>query len=265
MGDGVASSTTQTGAMTDVRGGQVHLLRGGDGPPLLFLHAAGGAGAWHPFLDRLAERFEVFAPDHPGFGLSDTIDEVEGVDDLVYHYLELMDRLGLERPAVVGASFGGWVAAELAVHSPHRVGALALLSPVGVRIPGSLPADLFLMTPAELGDALFHDPAAGAAFVPADPTVDDILQAYKDMSGLARYGWSPFLNDPKLERRLHRVDSPTLVLWPGDDRIVPRPVAEAFAAGIPGARLDVIADCGHAMYFEQPDAFADAVLRHLAG
>ena len=97
----------------ELDGGRVHLLRGGTGEPVLFLHAAGGAGSWLPFHEMLAARgFEVIAPDHPGFGKSDEFPEVEAIDDLVFHYLDVLDALGLDRPHVVGASFGGWIAAE---------------------------------------------------------------------------------------------------------------------------------------------------------
>ena len=118
----VTPTTTAAESRLAMPGGEISLLRGGDGPPLLFLHGAGGAGLWNPFHGLLAEHASVFAPDAPGFGLSDMLPAVDGVDDLVYFYLELLDRLELERPTIVGHSFGGWCAAELAVHSPERVG-----------------------------------------------------------------------------------------------------------------------------------------------
>jgi pimeloyl-ACP methyl ester carboxylesterase len=249
----------------DFPGGRVHLLRGGDGPPLLFLHAAGGAGQWLEFHELLARDFTVFAPDHPGFGGSDQLADVEGVDDLVYHYLDVITRLGLDRPYVVGASFGGWVAAELAVAAPHVVGSLVLLSPAGLRVPEHPIADLFLMTPPQLATALFHDPVKAAGFLPPDPGIDDILAAYRDMTALARYAWTPFLCDPKLARRLHRVTAPTRVVWPADDRIVPIAHGHRYAELIPGAELTVVDDCGHAMYFERPDEFASTVTDFLIG
>ena len=134
----------------DLAGGRVHLLRGGTGEPLLFLHPAGGAGAWLDFHRLLAESFDVIAPDHPGFGGSDEFPAVEAVDDLVFHYLDVMDELGLERPHVVGASFGGWIAAELAVTAPHRIASLVLLSPAGLRLPDHSVPDIFLMPPDQL-------------------------------------------------------------------------------------------------------------------
>lgn len=248
----------------DFSGGRVHLLRGGVGPPVLFLHAAGGAGQWHEFHNLLATQFEVFAPDHPGFGGSDPLPEVEDMGDLVYHYLELIERLGLERPHIVGASFGGWLAAELAVIAPHLVESLVLLSAAGLRLPEHPVADLFLMTPEQLAAALFHDPAKGAAMFPAEPDLDMILAAYRDMSALARFGWSPFLNNPKLERRLHRITAPTQVVWPEHDRLIPIEHGRRYAELIPSARLAVVEDCGHAMYFERPAEFAEVTTEFLA-
>jgi pimeloyl-ACP methyl ester carboxylesterase len=254
-----------TSERLEFAGGSIHLLRGGEGPPLLFLHGAGGAGMWNPFHGLLAEQSSVLAPDHPGFGLSDTLPGVQGVDDLVYHYLELLDRLEIEAPTIVAHSFGGWVAAELAVHSPERVGRLVLMSPVGLRIPDEMPLDFFFLQPQELPGVLFHDQAAAAVMFGHEPSVDEILQAYKDMTAVARYGWTPFLNNPKLERRLHRVTAPTLVVWPDDDKIVPRAQAERFAERIPGARLEIVADCGHAMHLERPESYADLVRAFVAG
>lgn len=247
----------------DVRGGSIQIMRGGEGPPLLFLHAAGGAGTWLPFHGLLAQRFEVIAPDHPGFGGSDDLPEVEAIDDLVYHYLDVLDRLGLERVNVVGGSLGGWLAAELAVHSPERIERLALLGAAGLRVPGNMATDIFLMTPDQVVTTLFHDPAAAAGMFPEEPDVDFILASYRDQAGLARYGWAPYLNNPKLERRLHRITAPTLVLWADDDRVIPIEHGRLYAERIPDATMQVIGDCGHAMYFEQPDAFADAVTEFL--
>jgi pimeloyl-ACP methyl ester carboxylesterase len=247
----------------EARAGSIQILRGGDGPPLLFLHAAGGAGTWLPFHGLLARRFEVIAPDHPGFGGSDDMPEVEAIDDLVYHYLDVLDRLGLERVNVVGGSVGGWIAAELAVHSPHRIERLALLGAAGLRVPGNMATDVFLMTPDQVVATLYKHPEPVLEAMPAEPDVDFILAMQRDMAALARYAWAPYLNDPKLERRLHRVAAPTLVLWADDDRVVPIEHGRRYAERIPDATLRVIEDCGHAMYFERPDAFADAITEFL--
>jgi pimeloyl-ACP methyl ester carboxylesterase len=242
--------------------GRVRLLRAGDGEPLLFLHAAGG-GAWLDFHQRLAGSFDVIAPDHPGFGGSDDFPEVEAMDDLVFHYLDVMDALGLDRPHIVGASFGGWIAAELAVAAPHRIGSLVLLSPAGLRLPEHPVADIFLLPPDQLTAALFQHPPAASALPEPTPDIDAILAAYRDQTAAARFSWSPYLCDPKLERRLHRITAPTLVVAPSQDRLIPVAHARRYAERIPAARLTEIDDCGHAMYVERPAEFADITLAFL--
>jgi pimeloyl-ACP methyl ester carboxylesterase len=246
----------------DVPGGRVHLLHGGAGEPVLFLHAAGGAGQWLEFHQLLARRFHVFAPDHPGFGGSDELPEVEGVDDLVYHYLDVIERLGLDRPHLVGASFGGWIAAELAVAAPHAIGSLVLLSAAGLRLPGHPVADLFLMSPQQQMRAVYHDPAKIPP--PPEPDPDAVLAAYRDATALARFSWVPFLSNPKLERRLRRITARTLVVWPSDDKVIPIAHGHRYAELINGATFVEVPDSGHAMYFERPAEFAEITAGFLA-
>ena len=247
--------------------GRVHLLRGGTGEPVLFLHAAGGAGTWLPFHGLLASSgFEVIAPDHPGFGKSDEFPEAEAIDDLVFHYLDVLNALGLDRPHVVGGSFGGWIAAELAVYAPHRIGSLTLLSAAGLRLPEHPVTDLFLLPPARLPATLFHNPPPPAPAPPpgASPDLDAIIAAYRETTSLARFSWVPFLNDPKLERRLRRITVPALVVAPSDDRVIPVEHARRYAERIAGAEYSEVPDCGHAMYFEKPEQFASAVTSFLS-
>ena len=253
----------------ELAGGRVHLFRGGAGEPVLFLHAAGGAGEWNEFHGLLADAgFAVVAPDHPGFGKTDDFPDVEAIDDLVYHYLDVMDALGLRRPHVVGGSFGGWIAAELAVAAPDRIGSQVLLSAAGLRLPDHPVPDLFAMTPGQLVTTLFHNPPPPPPPAPpaqgAAPDFDAILAAYRDASALARFCWSPYLCNPKLERRLHRIKAPTLVVAPSDDRLIPIAHARRYASLIPSAQFTEVADCGHAMYFERPAEFANITAAFLA-
>jgi len=245
--------------------GTVHLLRGGTGQPVLYLHGIGAQpGYWNPVHEGLSGRFDVIAADHPGFGFSDVMDDLDDIDDLVYHYLDLLDRLDLrQRVHLVGVSFGGWLAAELAVHSPDRFASLVLAAPVGVRIPGHLATDIFLMTAKQQARALFHDPAKIPEADPADAVA--AFQTYKDLTGLARFGWVPFLSDPKLERRLYRVTARTLVLAAEHDAVVPRAVTDRYAATIGGAGLTVLPGAGHALDAEVPAAFTSAVIEFLSG
>ncbi len=248
----------------ELPGGRVHLLRGGTGEPVLFLHAAGGAGQWHPFHELLAASgFEVIAPDHPGFGKSDEFPEVERIDDLVFHYLDVLDALGLDRPHVVGGSFGGWIAAELAVYAPHRIGSLTLLSAAGLRLPEHPVTDLFLLPPAQLPAVLFHAPPPPAPVPDGPPDLDAVIAAYREATALARFAWVPFFNDPKLERRLRRITAPALVAAPSDDRVIPVEHARRYAERIPSAVYTEVPGCGHAMYFERPAEFAQLVAAFL--
>ena len=249
----------------ELSGGRVHLLRGGTGEPVLFLHAAGGAGTWLPFHEMLAARgFEVIAPDHPGFGKSDEFPEVGAIDDLVFHYLDVLDALGLDRPHIVGASFGGWIAAELAVYAPHRIGSLTLLSAAGLRLPEHPVTDIFLLPPPKVVTTLFHNQPPAASAPDGPPDLDAIIAAYREATSLARFCWVPFMNDPKLERRLGRITAPTLVVAPSDDRLIPVEHAKRYAASIHGAAYAEVPDCGHAMYFEKPEQFAAEVAAFLS-
>lgn len=248
----------------DTREGSVHLLRGGRGDPVLYLHGVGAPpGYWNAVHEGLSKSFDVIAPDHPGFGFSDVMDDLDRIDDLVYHYLDLLDRLNIERGIhLVGVSFGGWLAAELAVHSPDRFASLILAAPLGLRIPGSLPTDIFLMTPEQRARALHHNPDLVKEPDPANAHV--AYQNYKDLAGLARFGWVPFMSDPKLERRLHRVKARTLVLAAEHDAVLPRVHCERYASAIEGAQLSVLPGTGHALDREVPEAFSTAVIEFLS-
>ncbi len=243
-------------------GGEIHMLRGGDGPPLLLLHGGDAASTWTGLHEGLSGRFDVIAPDHPGMGRSDDFDRFQAVDDLVYHYDDLLDELDLASATVVGVSFGAWLAAELAVFAPARVDQLVLMAPLGLRLPDDPVTDIFLMHHPQRLAALYHDPTR--APVAAEGDIDAFVQAYRDMAAIARYAWKPFLSNPKLEGRLRRVRARTLVLAAAEDRVLPRAHAERYAECIEGARLEVVDDVGHAMHVERPDGVVDAVTSFLA-
>ena len=245
--------------------GEIRLLRAGSGPPLLFLHAAGGGG-WTPFLDGCSAAASTsWPPTIPGFGGSEQTDEMEAMDDLVYHYLDVLDQLGIERVGrrrrVARRLDGGGARGPLAASGSAR---LVLLSAAGLRMPdapGRRPVHHDARSRSS--PTLFHDPAAAGGMFPAEPDVDFILRDLPRQHGASRATpGAPFLNNPKLERRLHRITAPTLVLWADDDRVIPhRARASGTPSGSRRARCEIIEDCGHAMYFERPEAFADAVAR----
>ena len=246
------------------RFGPVSMFRQGTGDPVLVLHAAGGAGMWNPYLERLSEHFDVIAPDHPGFGLSAELDGVDSIASLVEHYVSLLDTLELERVSVVGASLGGWLAAEIASTVPARIDRLVLMAPPGILIPDAPPADLFTMRPDEIVRALFLDPAKAEAMLATPLPPEAAAQAERDAASFAKYASEPFVHNPELPARLSRITAPTLVITPEVDAVIPREHSEAYAAAIKGAVLTVLPECGHALYFEDPDLVADEVINFLA-
>ncbi|HYE90233.1 MAG TPA: alpha/beta fold hydrolase [Terriglobales bacterium] len=245
----------------DVRGTPVQMLESGAGADLLFLHGAGGGGRWLPFQARLAERLHVRSPSHPGHAGSPAAEWIEHISDLAFHYLDLLDALKLERVHLVGASFGGWIAAELAVMASSRLASLTLIDPVGIKVEGWIYPFLFGMDIPELVGTVFHNPMAALALAPPDQSPDTLALQYRQGTALARVSWNPYLYDPLLRRRLARITAPTLLCWGAHDRLAPLdPCGQAWAKEIRGARLRVFADSGHVPHLEEPVAVADAVI-----
>jgi pimeloyl-ACP methyl ester carboxylesterase len=248
-----------------VRDTPVDLLRDGHGPPLLFLHGAGGGGRWLTFQERLAERFDVLAPSHPGHAASPAAEWIEHISDLAFHYLDLLDTLGLERVHVVGASFGGWIAAEIATMAAHRLDSMTLIDPVGIKVEGWIYPFLFGMELPQLVATVFHNPMAALALAPPDMSIDTLAILYRQNTALARVAWNPYLYNPLLRRRLARIATPTLLCWGAHDRLAPLVCAEAWRKEIPGAVLRVFAESGHVPHLEEPEAVAAAVIEFCAG
>lgn len=249
----------------DVRGTKIELLRGGSGRPLLYLHGAGGEVAWLPFFDTLAKDFTVYVPAHPGFSRSGSYDKIDTIHDLVFHYIDLMDTLRIEQPFVAGFSLGGWLAAELAVHQPHRLRKLVLIDAVGLKLEGAPIADIFAPTPPQARELFFYDSKSDLALtmVPDVPSPEMLEMVLRAREGTARVGWNPYLFDPRLRERLYRVTVPTLVIWGDSDRVVSIQHANAYKQGITNSRLAVIEKCGHCPSFEKPAETANLIASFL--
>ncbi len=250
--------------LVEVRGTRTRLLRGGRGQPLLVLHPEFAAGMWAPVHDALAARCQVFAPDHPGFGDSACPEWIDGIDDLVFHYVDLLDQLALERVAVIGTSLGGWIAAALALTHPQRVTRLVLAAPAGLHVADVPRYDYFAHPFEETLRRLFHDPARAAQLLPTEHGAEGIVHGYRELTALARLAWNPYLYDPKLAQRLGRVRAPTLIVWGAADTVLPPAHADAFAAAIPGAVVELLPSCGHLVPYERADAFAARALAFLS-
>ena len=118
----------------EIAGARVSVMRAGQGEPLLFLHGAGGR-TWSPLHDRLAERFEVIAPEHPGFGRCELPEWMASMADLALYYLDFLEALDLRGVHLAGHSLGGWLAGEIAIRNTSRLASVSLLAPAGIAAP----------------------------------------------------------------------------------------------------------------------------------
>ena len=242
-----------------VAGTPLEVVERGRGRTLLFLHAGEGLAPERPWLDLLARNYRVIAPWHPGWGNSPLIDGVGVVDDLAYLYLDLAAELGLEDAVLVGACFGGWVAAEIMVRSTERFSRLVLVDPLGVKFSGRGErdiTDIHAMSRAEYLKLAWADPAQGEADFTVLPETE-LAAIVRGREAFALYGWKPYMHNPRLKRWLHRIDRPTLLLWGAEDRIVIPAYGENWRRAIPNARLELIPGAGHFPHWEQPEAFVD--------
>src|SRR5436190_13227983 len=120
--------------MVTINGANIELVRRGKGRPILFLHPHIGLHGSDAFIAQLSEHGEVILPSHPGYGHSDLPPGISTVDDMSYLYLDLLDALNLRDVTVVGASLGGWLAAEIATKTTARISRLVLLGALGVKL-----------------------------------------------------------------------------------------------------------------------------------
>jgi pimeloyl-ACP methyl ester carboxylesterase len=266
--------------MLDVGGRKVAVRECGRGDPLVYLHGFadvhGVADDVQPFHQRLGEVARVIAPAHPGCAGSAELTDGYGIDDVVFHYLEVLDALGLERFDLVGHCVGGWIAAELAVRHPDRVRRLALIAASGLFVAGAPTGDVFLHAQPERGvelttlrQLLFTDadaPSGLRYFPDGRGDLEEEMRRYQMLRFGSFVGFKPpyFYNRP-LRGRLYRAAMPASVVWGEHDRMVPRSHGEAYVDGLPGAAaLMLVRGAGHATVLEQPDATAQAILALLA-
>jgi pimeloyl-ACP methyl ester carboxylesterase len=242
----------------------------GSGPPLVYLHGPWGARADRDFLDRLARHHTVYAPLHPGTspGNPDAIHEVDTLHDLVVYYGELLDRLELGASALVGHSFGGMLACELAAAAPPRVGKLVLIDPIGLWRDDAPVRNWMILPEAERLATLFADPDGDAArrfaALPEDSGARAEAQAafIWTQACTGKFVWP--LPDKGLKKRIHRVGAPTLIVWGTHDRIVAPVYATEFAGRIAHARVELVEGAGHLPHLEQPEPVAALVRAFLA-
>ena len=245
---------------------ELEVIRRGQGRPVLLLHGLHNVDPRARFLDLLGRRAEIIAPSHPGFGHSARPPDFDSVYDLVRLYLDVLEALPYERVSLVGLSFGGWLAAEIAVAYSHRIDRLVLVDAFGIKVsdretPDIL--DVFNTSPQEVERNRWHDPEKWALDFNA-LSDDEIVVHARNRDALCLYGWQPYMYNPRLKRWLRRIRRPTLVLWGASDGIVTPAYGRAYSALIPGSCFDVIAEAGHHPEIEQPEAFVERVAAFLA-
>jgi len=244
----------------DIGGTALEAAAMGKGPSLLFLHGEDYFPQHLPWLERLAERFSVVAPRHPGFGGSPADAAIRKVDDLAYLYLDYLESRPGET-VLVGASLGAWIALEMCVRQPACAARLVLLSPIGVKFGGREERDfmdVYAAADTDLVAAGFADPRRSRPDFPRmEPAA--VEAEVRDRQTAASLVWNPYMHNPVLNRWLHRARLPTLVLRGEKDGIVAASNTEKLAKALPNARLQTIAGAGHYPQIEQAEATAGAI------
>jgi pimeloyl-ACP methyl ester carboxylesterase len=268
-----------SGRIVEVNGRKVWAVEDGRGTSLLYLHGFADMHSvkpsWMPFHEQLAGRTHVIAPAHPGCSQSDENEDIETIEDVVFHYLEVLDALALKTFDLVGHCVGGWIAAEIAVRHPEKIRKLVLIGATGLFVEGAPIGDVFMMAQPERGSSyaglremLFaseNEPRALELFPDGMGDLEDELRRYQMLRFGSRIGFKPpyFYNRP-LRNRLHRISSPALVIWGENDHMVPRSHGETYARSILSARhLKLIPGAGHSAHVEKPDVTARMVLDFL--
>lgn len=257
-------STVTTAPATErmpLAGVELEVLRRGSGQTLLLLHGFQHLDPRLPIVDLLARDAQLIAPSHPGFGHSSRPDDFRTVYDLVHLHLQFLDTLPPGPVTLMGLSFGGWLAAEVAVKAGRRIDKLILVDALGIKISDPTTPDIldiFNTHPQEVRRQSWHNPEKHAPNYD-DMEDEDIIMRAQNWEALCRYGHHPYMYQPQLKRWLPSIKSKTLVLWGASDGIVKPSYGEAYAKLIPGARFETIANAGHHPEIEQPEALAAAV------
>ena len=239
---------------------RLRVLSKGSGPKLVYFHGPWGL-TWEPFLDLLAQHFTVHAPEHPGTtpGAPDDIYQLDNLWDLVLCYDELLDALEVSDAVFVGHSFGGMVACEMAAAAARRVRELVLIDPIGFWRDTEPVVNWMALDVAEMRRRIFRDPEGEAArhlFGKEDDATARVRLAWA-MGATGKFIWP--IPDKGLKKRIHRVKAPTLLVWGKEDRLVPPVYADEFTRRLPGARVQMMDQAGHAPHLEQPEIAARMV------
>ncbi|WP_158811863.1 alpha/beta fold hydrolase [Beijerinckia sp. L45] len=241
----------------------VNVFVGGHGKPLLILHDERGFDENAEHIVEMCKTRRLVVISIPGFDGSELPDWVDTVDDLSYICLSALQSLGIFDIDVLGCSIGGWIAVEMAVKMPNLTTKLALCGPLGIKTGPvaklDIP-DIFAVSRDEADRILFCNPRK--AFVDLESlSVEKLTAMTRNRETTTLLGWEPYFHNPKLRRRLHRVECPTLFLHGAEDKFTSRSYIESYASLIPSASIIEVAKTGHFVHLEAPSVFVDHVLR----
>lgn len=229
--------------------------RRGDGRQLLLLHGGAGPASMQPLFSALFG-FGLNLPTHPGFDATERPAWMSSIGDLADCYIALLAELELQDVVVVGNSFGGWIAAEMAARQSSSLAGIILVDAVGLEPTESTGpiVDPRSVRMEELIKLSFADPAKAR---PPSPEAAALRQANQRV--LMTYAGEPYMHDPTLSERLSRITVPSLILWGRYDRIVTSEYGQEYARRIPGACFQIIEEAGHLPQIEQPEQTAQAI------
>lgn len=246
-----------------VAGLNIQYWEGGTGEPLLVVHhdignTVGDTG-WTPFYEALAARFRVVVPELPGFGKSDRPAWARHPRDMAMLLQLTLDKLGIATATLVGLGFGGWIAAEMAVMSQRRFPHLVLVNAMGIQPSEGEILDQMMVDLAEyVRTGCASDDVFTRLFGEEVAREQTLAWDYaREMT--ARIAWKPYMFSHQLPHLLGGVETPTLIVWGADNRVVPAVCGEAYARAMPNARVETVADAGQWVDLEQPEKLASLV------
>jgi pimeloyl-ACP methyl ester carboxylesterase len=252
-----------TDSTVEFAGWQLHLSRAGTGRPALVLHHDIGTLDRLPFYDALAASYDVLVPHHPGYSRSQRPEWMRSVRDIAVIYRGLLSELGIEKPALIGLGFGGWIAAEMASMAPRDLSGLVLVGAMGIKPPEGDILDQAIVGYIDYARAGFHDQKAFDRIYGAEPSNEQLVEwdTCREMS--FRIAWKPYMYSQTLPDLLGAVRVPALLVWGDDDKVVPVSAGRRYAKALPNAKLQIVKACGHCVDMEKPDELAALVTAFL--
>lgn len=252
--------------VVNVGGAEIRLLKSGEGKPLIILHGVEGSLGWRAYQCSLAQQCTVYAPSLPGFDRSQRPAWLETFTDLSRFSLWLLQQLDLQKTALLGYGMGGWLAAEIAVMCPQIIDRLILVDAAGIQPRHGEITDIFLHGPDATRQFAFFDSkqvSEYAELFDRKPSSEERQIRVQNQENAVRYCWKPYMYDRSLPHLLPRLKIPTLVVWGQEDRIIPVECGELYRQAIPGARLEVLPQCGHYPHLEKTEQFIGIVQNFL--